>query len=279
MFQIKKKNLVIKNDLKKIKTFDLGYFIGKSHFDEEGAQNYLVFQSILKYFKLNSKWITKWKSKGLSNKSLEVVSISNNTLTPSINYYGDKVRLRFTGSVLQQKTVTYGHKKVVNFYVVYEIINFNGIDNYPTLTNALFGAVKLSKNADIDKYKYSGQGIRFDGHEYFTHLNGGTGRYAVIFAVDMSSSTKIDNKRKDIFILGKGPTQGLCEHSLSAEKIYSINFTKVNTKFCLSLHYDGANSYLFVNGTEIHAFLAKDSIIIPNNLCIGMFQKIFQQLT
>ena len=89
----------------------------------------------------------------------------------------------------------------------------------------------------------------------------------------MSSSTKIDNKGKDILILGKGPTQGLGEHSLSAGKMYSINFTKVNTKFCLSLHYNGANSYLFVNGTEIHEFTAKDSEIVPNNLCLGNVSK------
>ena len=140
--------------------------MGKSYFDEDGTQNYLVFQSILVYFTLNSSWITKWKSKGLSNESLEVVSTSSNTLNPLINYYGDKVRLRFTGSILQQKIVTQSHKKVVNLYVVYEITNFHGIDNYPTLTNALFGAVKLTKNADIDKYKYSRYGIGFDGHGF-----------------------------------------------------------------------------------------------------------------
>ena len=66
----------------------------------------------------------------------------------------------------------------------------------------------------------------------------------------MSSSPRIDNKKKDILILGKVPTQGL-EHTLTAEKFCSINFTKENTKFCLSLHYNGANSYLFVNDTEI----------------------------
>ena len=75
----KSKHLVIENDLKKIKTFDLGYFIGKSHFDEDGAQRYLIFQPILKSFTLNSNWIIKWKSKGLSNESLEVVSTSENT--------------------------------------------------------------------------------------------------------------------------------------------------------------------------------------------------------
>ena len=66
----------------------------------------------------------------------------------------------------------------------------------------------------------------------------------------MSSSAHIDNKKKDTLVLGKGPTQGL-EHPLTAEKMYSINFTVTKKKFYLSLHYNGANSFLFVNGTEI----------------------------
>ena len=84
----------------------------------------------------------------------------------------------------------------------------------------------------------------------------------------MSSSAHIDNKKKDILVLGKGPTQGL-EHTLTAEKMYSINFTITKKKFCSSLHYNGANSYLFVNGTEIYKFKAKDSEIIATPLCIG----------
>ena len=87
--------------MKKLKTFDLGYFIGRSHFDEDGAQHYLVFQPILRYFTLSSSWVTKRKSKGLFNESLDLVSKTDNTLTPSVTYCGDKVRLRFTGSVLQ----------------------------------------------------------------------------------------------------------------------------------------------------------------------------------
>ena len=64
----------------------------------------------------------------------------------------------------------------------------------------------------------------------------------------MSSSPHIDNKKKDILVFREGPTQGL-EHTLTAEKMYSINFTvKKKMKFCLSLHYKGANSYLFING-------------------------------
>ena len=81
--------------------------------------------------------------------------------------------------------------------------------------------------------------------------------------------------KKDILILGKGPTQGLEEHSLSAKNMYSINFNKVNTKFCLSLYYTGENSYLFVNGTEIYKFNANAPEIVPNNLCLRNVSKDF----
>ena len=67
----------------------------------------------------------------------------------------------------------------------------------------------------------------------------------------MNSSVHVDNKGKDVLILGKGPTQGFDEHSLTAEKMYSVKFTDNGDKYCLRLHYNGANSYLFVNGTEI----------------------------
>ena len=122
------------------------------------------------------------------------------------------------------------------------------------MRNCLFGAVSLAKNADIDKCKYFGYGIGIDGHGW-DWKNGRNGRNTIIFGVDMSSSTKIDNRKQDILILVLAPTQGL-EHILSAEEMYSISFTKNNNKFCLSLHYNGANSYLFVNGSEIHKFKA-----------------------
>ena len=88
----------------------------------------------------------------------------------------------------------------------------------------------------------------------------------------MSSSTHIDNKGKNILVLRRGPTQGL-ENTLTAEKLYSINFTVTKKKFCLSLHYNGANSYLFVNGTEIYKFKAKDSEIVATPLCLGNISK------
>ena len=88
----------------------------------------------------------------------------------------------------------------------------------------------------------------------------------------MSFSIHIDNKKKDVLVLGKGPTQGL-ENTLTAGKMYSINFTEKNKKFCLSLHYNGTNSYLFVNGTEIYTFKAKDSEIVVTPLCLGNISK------
>ena len=88
---------------KESKAFDIGYFIGKNYFDEDGPQNYLVFHSILKYFTLRSTWITKWTSKGLSNESFQAVSTSNNTLTPSINYYEEKVKLNLMGAFYNKK--------------------------------------------------------------------------------------------------------------------------------------------------------------------------------
>ena len=88
----------------------------------------------------------------------------------------------------------------------------------------------------------------------------------------MSFSAHINNKKKDILVLGKGPTQGL-EHTLTAEKMYATNFTVIKKKFCLSLHYNGSNSYLFVNGTEIYKFKAKDSEIVAAPLCLGDISK------
>ena len=84
-----------------------------------------------------------------------------------------------------------------------------------TLENCLFGAVKVTKNADVNKYKYFGYGIEFDRKGAFSGPTGSFGNNAVIFGVGMSSSVHID-KKADILILGKDPTQGLGEHSLAA---------------------------------------------------------------
>ena len=77
---------------------------------------------------------------------------------------------------------------------------------------------------------------------------------------------------KKTLVLGKRPTQGF-EYTLAAEKMYSINFTLTGKKFCLSLHYNGGNSYMFVNGSEIYKFKTKSSEIVANQLWLGNISK------
>ena len=88
----------------------------------------------------------------------------------------------------------------------------------------------------------------------------------------MSSSIHVDNKGIDVLVLGRGRTQGL-QSTLTAQKMCSINFTVTKRKFCLRLHYNRANSYLFVNGTEIIKFKAKYSNIVASLLCLGNISK------
>ena len=93
----KSDHLLVQNELNKLKTFDLSYFIGKSHFEEDGTQNYLVFQPIYRYFTMitNTDYISSWKSKGLSAESIKPPTTSDNSLTPSLDYYGYKIRVKF----------------------------------------------------------------------------------------------------------------------------------------------------------------------------------------
>ena len=257
---------------------DLSYYRGKQYFDEgSGKQNYLVFLPINKYFKLNSvvntaDYVLSWQSKGLSNESIKPSTTTSNSLTSELNYYGTKTKIKRTGSCLKQSSHILTHKKVVNIYIVYELAACTSHDSDPKIKNCLFGAETLTKNADIEKYKYSGYGTGLDRRSSFSFQSGRYGQNVLSFGADMSTSTHIDNKKKDILVLGRGPTQGL-EITLTAEKMYSINFTVTKMKFCLNLHYNGGNSYLFVNGTEIIKFKAKDSAILASPLCLGNISK------
>ena len=127
------------------------------------------------------------------------------------------------GSWLKQDKITYNHEKIVNIYNVYKINkNDNTTSSDPTLENCLFGAASLTNICETDKYKYSGYGIGFDRRGSHSHPSGGAGGNVIIVGVDMSSSIKIDNRKKDIFVLDASLTQGL-EHTMLAEKIYSIS--------------------------------------------------------
>ena len=93
--QNKSKHLLVENELNKLKTFDSGYFIGKSHFEEDGVQNYLVFQPLNKYFKViaSTNYVSSWQSKGLSEETIKPPATSDNGLNRKVSYYRDKARI------------------------------------------------------------------------------------------------------------------------------------------------------------------------------------------
>ena len=182
----------------------MSYFRGKSYFKEDGTKNYLVFQLIIRYFRIiaNTKYISSWKSKGLSDETITSYATSDNSLTPLIDHYGSKVRLKFNKDCLKQPnnlTYDYGHK--VNVYTAYELGASSSSSSDPTLKNCLFVVVTLTRNTDIEKYGYSGFGIGLDRRSSFTFPGGGFGQNVLIFGVDMSFYAHIDNKKKVILVL------------------------------------------------------------------------------
>ena len=179
---------MFENELLKLETFDSIYFRGKSHFEEDGTQNYLVFQPIQTYFKRiagvgDDNYIYYWKSKRLPDKIINSIKIFDYGITPYLCYYDtNKIRVKFDWDYLKQYQDTLLYRGIVNIYIAYEVNDNFNVSSYPTLENCLFGAVELTKNIDIDKYGYSGNGF---------------GTNVIIFGVDMSSSTKIDDRKKD----------------------------------------------------------------------------------
>ena len=196
--QSQSNHLLVENELNELKTFDSSYFIGKRHFEEDDTQDYLVFKPMNRYFEMitNADYISSWKSKGLSAESIKPPTTSDNSLTPALSYYGTKTRLKSTGSCLKQSEISYTRGKVVHIYIVYELGASSSHVNDPTLKKYLFGAVALTKNADIDKYGYSGYGTGFDKRGTFAFPGGEDGQNVLIFGVDMSFSAHVDNKKK-----------------------------------------------------------------------------------
>ena len=129
-------HLIVKNELNKLKTFDSSYYNGKSYFEEGGKPSYLIFQPLSKYFKLidNTKYISSWESKGLCNETITPYATSDNSLTPLIDHYTSKIRLKFNKSCLKQSNkLIYSYGRKVNVYIVYELGASGSNDSDPTL--------------------------------------------------------------------------------------------------------------------------------------------------
>ena len=162
----------------------------------------------------------------------------------------------------------------MSFHVVYKSLLFyiQGVDF--TIGNSLFGSANLTKNIDSEKYCYSVYAIGFDGCRSFSLTDGsGFGKNLIISGAGMSSSVHIDNKMIDILILSNGTINGLDDTTLTAENEYFIIFSDQQKTFCLSFHYNGVDSYIFVNRVEIYIFKAKDSEINAGLLYLEKISK------
>ena len=192
--------------------------------------------------------------KGIENTKKEMSILKNDK----------RMYIYLQGNHFQQNNVLTSNndyvinKNVINICIVYKLdpIASSG-DTTFTIQNALFGAMQITKNTDTSKYDYKGYGICFDERSEFGHTitEGGfshttDARNVLIFLADMSFSVHKTNRANHIYFMGTGFTQGIHDTTLCAKKNFYRNFTDPGKKFMLSLHYNGDDSYLFVNGRQ-----------------------------
>ena len=247
-------------------------------------QSHLVYECKVGSFSFNNKNISKWESAGIFNSSdyYSMNGIKNTKSEMPILKNDGRLYVYLQGNHFQQNNVLTSNidhvldKNVINIYIVYKLDPLASTrDKSYTIQNALFGAMQITKNAtDYDKNNYKGYGICFDERSEFGHTitEGGhahttDARNVLIFGADMSFSIHATNR--DIYLMGTGLTQAINDTTIYAEKNFYGNFTDFGKKFVLSLHYNGDNSYLFVNGRQELKFKAKTDQLVKEKLCIG----------
>ena len=203
-----------------------------------------------------------------NNSDLFSVNNSNNN-SPTLLNKNNRLGVTFNGNYMKQNKLGYAHGKIVNFYIFYELKNRKVDSRDFTVQNGLFRAVKATKNVNTSHYKYEGYGIAFDGESSFSFGNRIDAKNVIIFGVNTSNSSHSTNKTQNIYALGKYFVQGINNTTIYAEKIYKANFTEQSKKFVLSLHYNGDNSYLFVNGSQGLKFKPSVNYLDRNLLCVG----------
>ena len=210
--------------------------------------------------------------KGIENTKKEMPILKND----------ERMYVYLQGSHFQQNNVLTSNNdhvintNVINIYCVYKLDPIaSSRDTTFTIQNALFGAMQITKNADNSKTNYKGYGICFDERSEFGHTitKGGfthttDARNVLIFGADMSFSVHATNRASNIYVMVAGLTQGIHDNTLYAEKNFYRNFTDPGKKFMLSLHYNGNDSYLFVNGRQELKFKCKTDQLVKEKLCI-----------
>ena len=180
---------------------------------------------------------------------MDAVSVTTTSLLPLID--NGRMSVRLEGAYFKQmRLLRSNNDNIINIYIIYLIDPISDFRNTDyTVQNALFGGVKITKNAtDTSKHKYEEYGICSDEGGTYSKGRINNGRNVLIFGVHENSLAHANNKANNIYVMGELFVQGTNDPTLYAEKIYSQNFTVTNKKFVLSLHYNGDDSYLFVNG-------------------------------
>ena len=242
-------------------------------------QSYLGYECKSSSFDTTTTAATKistWKSTGIFSGNMVAVGNAKGNL-PDLKNDG-RMNVYLSGNHFQQNVASIPNSSnVINIYCVYKSdqIASNRDDTF-TIQNALFGAMQITKNADTSKYDYKGYGICFDEGGQFGHTitEGGSAhttnaRNVLIFGADMSFSTHANNRANDIYVMGELFIQGINNTTIYAEKKFYKNSTDPGKKFILSLHYNGDDSYLFVNGRQELKFKCKTDQLVKEKLCIG----------
>ena len=199
---------------------------------------YLLYQCKAFSFKYTSAKINLWKSTGLNSyrrdSDKDAASVATTSLPSLIDNGRMSVRLE-SAYFKQMRFVRPNNDNIVNIYIVYLIDPISNSRNTDyTVQNALFGGVKITKNAtDTSKCKCEGDGICFDEGGMLSMGNINNGRNVLIFGVHENSVIHSNNKANNIFNMGDGFVQGINDTALYAEKIYSQNFTTGNKKICI----------------------------------------------
>ena len=184
--------------------------------------------------------------------------VNSSSTLPKLFNVDNRLRASFEGNYFKQDKIDYFHGPVINIYIVYRLDKIKTDRNTDfTIQNALFGAMKITKDAYESHNQYRGYGICFDSSSSnFSFGNRIDAKNVIIFGVDMSFSTHKRNESKSIFVLGKDFIQGVTTigptaiagsttkgTTINAEKMYKTNFTEPDKKIVLSLHCNGDNDF------------------------------------
>ena len=246
-------------------------------------RSYLVYDCKMGLFGfgLTSKDISEWKSTGIYNYSSDShMNAFANAKSNLPNLKNDgRMHVYLSGNHFQQnKVIIPNNNNAINIYCVCKLDPIaSSRDTTFTIQNALFGAMEITKNATYNsKNNYKGYGICFDERSQFGHTitedgraHTTNGRNVLIFGADMSFSAHATNRANHIYFTGDGLTQGINDTTLYVEKNYWRNFTNPGKKLIISLHYNGDESYFFVNGRQELKFKAKTDQLVKEKLCIG----------